>query len=82
MTMPELSDRQREKLQARGVDEAEFREIVRESETVLEVQRRTRVRRKYVVEVLNELELNSEVKYGGAMIGQFNCPKKWRGGDD
>lgn len=71
--MAELSDRLQHKLNARGLDADDFEEIVRESETVLEVQQRSRVTNRGEAErMIDELGLTHEVKSGAAMLNEPN----------
>lgn len=78
--MAELSDRDRRKLHTHGLTEDDFREIVRESETVLEVQQQSRITGRTDAErIIDRLGMTHEVKSGAAMLGEYN-PKGF-GGD-
>lgn len=66
--MAGLTDRQRQVLRAREMTEEDFAEVVRDCETILEAQQRTRIGRRQVSSMISKLGLKTEVKTGGSLL--------------
>jgi polyhydroxyalkanoate synthesis regulator protein len=66
--MADLTEKQQQKLRVRDITTADFAEIVRESETVLDVQQKTRIDRYQVRPIITKLGLEDEVKTGGTLL--------------